>query len=141
MAGPVHNSRDELMENHAINVTPFIDVVLVLLVVFMVAAPLSTVDIPVDLPSSTAIPTPRQDNPVFLTVTRDGNLLLGHETLSTTTLPTVLDAQTGQNREQRIFLMADKAVNYGTVMAVMNVLRDNGYLKIALTGVEGGQNP
>lgn len=139
MANPIRDSSSELPENYDINVTPFIDVILVLLVIFMVAAPLATVDTPVDLPSSTATPIPRPDRPLFLTITRDGRLILGETEVSASTLSTTLDTESGQNRDQRIFLRADKAVDYGTLMNVMNTLRDAGYLKIALTGVEEGQ--
>lgn len=138
MANPIRDSSSELPENYDINVTPFIDVILVLLVIFMVAAPLATVDTPVDLPSSTATPIPRPDRPLFLTITRDGRLILGETEVSASTLSTTLDTESGQNRDQRIFLRADKAVDYGTLMNVMNTLRDAGYLKIALTGVEEG---
>lgn len=140
MANPIRDSSSELPENYDINVTPFIDVILVLLVIFMVAAPLATVDTPVDLPSSTATPIPRPDRPLFLTITRDGRLILGETEVSASTLSTTLDTESGQNRDQRIFLRADKAVDYGTLMNVMNTLRDAGYLKIALTGVEEGQS-
>ena len=70
---------DELVENHEINVTPFIDVMLVLLIIFMVAAPLATVDIKVDLPASSAKPAPRPEKPVFLSVKADQRLFLGEE--------------------------------------------------------------
>ena len=129
---------DDLEVQHEINVTPFIDVVLVLLIIFMVAAPLATVDIPVELPSSTAEARPRPDKPVFLTLQADLGLALGDAPVGRPDLRTALDEATGGDREQRIFLRADKAVSYGDVMEVMNALRDVGYLKIALVGLEGG---
>ncbi|GAB1715446.1 MAG: outer membrane transport energization protein ExbD [Nitrobacter sp.] len=124
---------DELSE---INVTPFIDVMLVLLIIFMVAAPLSTVDVAVDLPVSNAQPQPRPDKPVFLTVKQDLTLALGNDEVPRNALQATLDQQTGNDREQRVFLRADGTVAYSELMAVMNLLRGAGYLKIALVGLE-----
>ena len=84
---------DELVENHEINVTPFIDVMLVLLIIFMVAAPLATVDIKVDLPASSAKPAPRPEKPIFLSVKADQRLFLGEEEVKAETLGPVLDAK------------------------------------------------
>ena len=119
-----------------INVTPFIDVILVLLIIFMVAAPLSTVDVSVDLPVSNAQVQPRPDKPVFLTVKDDLTLALGNEGLARAALQATLDGETRHDRDTRIFLRADQAVSYGELMKVMNLLRDAGYLKIALVGLE-----
>ncbi|MEH6690840.1 MAG: TonB system transport protein ExbD [Pseudorhizobium pelagicum] len=138
MAGGIReNSGDELSENHEINVTPFIDVMLVLLIIFMVAAPLATVDVNVDLPASTAQPAERPDEPLYLTVTEDLGLNLGNDTIDRAELATALERVTEGNKDTRIFLRADKAIEYGQFMEVMNLLRDAGYLKIALVGLEG----
>ncbi len=126
----------DLTEVSDINVTPFIDVILVLLIIFMVAAPLSTVDVAVDLPVSNAQPQPRPDKPVFLTVKPDLTLALGNDDVPRVALQATLDQQTSHDREQRIFLRADGAVSYSELMKVMNLLRDAGYLKIALVGLE-----
>lgn len=126
----------DLGEVSEINVTPFIDVILVLLIIFMVAAPLSTVDVAVDLPVSNAQPQPRPDKPVFLTVKQDLSLALGNDTVPREQLQATLDRQTGNDREQRVFLRADGAVAYRELMEVMNKLRQAGYLKIALVGLE-----
>ena len=126
----------DLAEVSDINVTPFIDVILVLLIIFMVAAPLSSVDVAVDLPVSNAQPQPRPDKPVFLTVKPDLTLALGNDDVPRAALQATLDRQTGHDREQRIFLRADGAVSYSELMKVMNLLRDAGYLKIALVGLE-----
>jgi len=135
MASPLDRP-DEAAELHEINVTPFIDVMLVLLIIFMVAAPLSTVDVGVDLPVSTAKPQPRPDKPLFLTIKRDLSLALGNDPVSRVELPHALDAATQVDRQQRIFLRADKAVPYGELMQLMNILRAAGYLRVALVGLE-----
>jgi biopolymer transport protein ExbD len=121
---------------HDINVTPFIDVMLVLLIIFMVAAPLATVDVAVDLPSSTAPQQQRPPKPVYVTLKADGSLAIGDNTVSRDALPAALASATGGDKEQRIFMRGDRAVPYGDVMQLMNVLRDSGYLKIALVGME-----
>jgi biopolymer transport protein ExbD len=127
---------DELAEVHEINVTPFIDVMLVLLIIFMVAAPLATVDVPVDLPSSNTQPQQRPDKPVYLTIKADLTLTIGDDAVPPGSLAAALDAATGSNKESRIFLRADRAVHYGDVMQVMNDLSEAGYLKIALVALE-----
>jgi biopolymer transport protein ExbD len=137
MAGGLHHGGDDLDEQHEINVTPFIDVMLVLLIIFMIAAPLSTVDVAVDLPVSTAKPQPRPEKPLYLTIKADLSLALGNDAITRTSLATSLDALTGGDRSKRIFLRADKVVAYGELMRVMNLLRRAGYLKIALIGLEG----
>jgi biopolymer transport protein ExbD len=136
MAVRLDHGSDELTEVHDINVTPFIDVILVLLIIFMVAAPLATVDVPVDLPASTVQPQPRPDKPVYLTIKADLSLAIGDNRAAVGSLAAALDAATGSNKEQRIFLRADRAVPYGAVMQVMNDLRAAGYLKVALVGLE-----
>lgn len=132
---------DDLELNHEINVTPFIDVILVLLIIFMVAAPLATVDIPVDLPASAAPAQPRPDKPLFLTIKADLALALGEENFGRDALGPALDRATGGDKEQRVFLRADRAVSYGDMMDVMNVLRHAGYLKVALVGLGEGGKP
>ncbi|RYE51865.1 MAG: TonB system transport protein ExbD, partial [Rhizobiaceae bacterium] len=129
-------SNDDLVMQHEINVTPFIDVILVLLIIFMVAAPLATVDIGVDLPASTAQMQPRPDKPVFVTVKPDLSLAVGEQTIGRERLSAVLDTATNNHKDERIFLRADKAVTYGDLMEVMNLMRDSGYLKVALVGLE-----
>jgi len=140
MASPLGQS-DEASELHEINVTPFIDVMLVLLIIFMVAAPLSTVDVGVELPVSTAKPQPRPDKPIFLTLKSDLNLALGNEPVARSDLARALDAATHVDRQQRLFLRADKTVPYGEVMLLMNALRSAGYLKVALVGLEAVDLP
>jgi len=136
MAMSLDHGTDELEEVHGINVTPFIDVMLVLLIIFMVAAPLATVDIAVDLPSANAEPREHPDKPVYLTLKSDLSLAIGDDTVASGDLASALDAATGGDKEQRIFLRADRSVPYGEVMRVMNELRAARYLKVALVGLE-----
>jgi biopolymer transport protein ExbD len=130
------HGEDALGEIHDINVTPFIDVILVLLIIFMIAAPLATVDVAVDLPTSNAVRQPRPDKPIFLTVKSDSTLALGDTPVSRDGLQSALDALSNSDRGMRIFMRADKSVPYGELMNVMNVLRAAGYLKVALVGLE-----
>ncbi len=137
MAGKVREGGgDDLELNHEINVTPFIDVMLVLLIIFMVAAPLATVDVKVDLPASTAAPQPRPDKPLYVTLKSDLSLNVGNDVVVRENLGNFLDRASEKNKETRIFLRADKNVGYGELMRVMNLLREAGYLKIALVGLE-----
>jgi biopolymer transport protein ExbD len=130
---------ESLSEIHEINVTPFIDVILVLLIIFMIAAPLATVDISVDLPAANAERTPRPDKPLFLTLKSDLGLTLDNDTITRSALASALDQATAGDKQQRVFLRADKAVPYGELMALMNELRSAGYLHIALVGLEAGE--
>jgi biopolymer transport protein ExbD len=125
MAGGINQrpAGEDPAEVHEINVVPFIDVMLVLLVIFMVAAPLATVDVPVDLPAATAEPQPRPEAPVYVTLRDDLTLALGAEAVVRTELASALDAATGGDREARVFLRADRTVAYGDLMALMNDLR------------------
>jgi biopolymer transport protein ExbD len=125
-----------LNEIHEINVTPFIDVMLVLLIIFMIAAPLATVDISVDLPSANAERTPRPDKPLFLTLKSDLSLMLDDDTITRGALSSSLDLATAGDKQQRVFLRADKAVPYGELMMLMNELRAAGYLHVALVGLQ-----
>ena len=132
------SSDDEMQQVSEINVTPFIDVILVLLIIFMIAAPLATVDVAVDLPASTVKRQPRPDKPIFVTMKADRSLAIGETPLSRDGLAASLNMATSSDRSKRLFVRADKTVPYGEVMALMNDLRSAGYLKIALVGLESG---
>jgi biopolymer transport protein ExbD len=127
---------DEIGETHEINVTPFIDVMLVLLIIFMIAAPLSTVDVAVDLPTSSAQSNPPPEKPVTLTLKSDLSLLVDGQQLSRSNLAAALDRASNGDRARRVFLRAGKSVAYGEVMALMYDLRAAGYLKVGLVGIE-----
>ena len=127
---------DDFAETHEINVTPFIDVILVLLIIFMVAAPLSTVDLPVDLPSSTAIPQKKPDKPLYVTIQADLAVAIGETPVKRVDLVRSLDAAGEPNADRRIFLRADRGVPYGEMMDVLEILCAGGYLKVALVALE-----
>ena len=114
----------DLSENSEINVTPFIDVMLVLLIIFMIAAPLSTVDIPVELPVAVAEAPERPSDPVFVTITEDLSLSVGERATTHDRLYIDIGIATLQKRDTRIYIRADKSVPYGEFMRVMNILRD-----------------
>ena len=135
------DSGDDLKETHDINVTPFIDVVLVLLITFMIAAPLATVDVPVNLPTSTTQPQPRPDRPIFVTLRADRSLAVGDAAVARETVAAALDAASRHDRDQRVLLRADRTVAYGEVMAVMDLLRGAGYSKAALVALEARNGP
>jgi biopolymer transport protein ExbD len=141
MSVRLDHGEDSLADIHEINVTPFIDVMLVLLIIFMVAAPLATVDIAVNLPTSSAEQQPRPPMPQFLTVKADLTLALGDELVARETLGASLDAATAGDKATRIFLRADKTVPYGEIMEVMNLLRGAGFLSIALVGLPKAATP
>src|SRR5205807_4636632 len=103
VGGRARGGVDDLVEAHEINVTPFIDVMLVLLIIFMVAAPLATVDLGVDLPASAVEPQPRPDKPIFVTVKPNLSVAVGEDVIARDTLTATLDAATGHKRDERIF--------------------------------------
>lgn len=132
---------DDLQESHDINVTPFIDVMLVLLIIFMVAAPLATVDVKVDLPASTAQPSPRPEQPIYLSIKEDRSLYLGNEQVTAEELGHALDLKTESDKDETIYIRGDGSVEYAQLMEVMDLLRAAGYLKIGLVGLETVKQP
>jgi biopolymer transport protein ExbD len=141
MALRISEANDDLAEMHEINVTPFIDVMLVLLIIFMIAAPLATANLPVQLPAIDAARSPQTDKPLTLTVNADLSLKLGETPVVRDALAAAL-AQSAEGRtDRRVYLRADKAVPYGELMNVMNLLRSAGFLDVALVGLESGKTP
>jgi len=133
------HGKDQLDELHEINVTPFIDVMLVLLIIFMIAAPLATVDLAVDLPTANAERSARPDKPLIVTLRPDLSVMVDGDAVARDTLAAVLDRTTSGDKEQRVFLRADKTVSYGDLMALMDELRAAGYLHVALVGLDRGR--
>jgi biopolymer transport protein ExbD len=131
------NDDDDFGETHEINVTPCIDVILVLLIIFMVAAPLSTVDLPVSLPSSTATPQKKPDKPTYVSIKSDLAVAIGENLVKRVDLIRSLDAMPDASKDRFIFLRADRAVPYGDLMDVLEILRAGGYAKIKLVALEG----
>ena len=128
---------EEFAEAHEINVTPFIDVMLMLLIIFMIAAPLSTVDLPVDLPTTSATPIKRPDKPTYLTIKSDLTLAVGENPVRRPDLITTLDAIPNFGKDQPVFLRADRSVPYGELIGLMELLRQGGYNKYKLVTLEG----
>ena len=120
-----------------INVTPFVDVMLVLLIVFMVTAPLLTVGIPVDLPKVKASALTDQKDPLEITVKIGGELYLGESKVNVDNLIPRLNAITELNKEARIYVRGDRVVAYGRIMEIMSIVNSAGYTKVALVT----QNP
>jgi biopolymer transport protein ExbD len=127
----------DFAESHEINVTPFIDVILVLLIIFMVAAPLSTVDLPIDLPSSTATPQKKPDKPTYVSIKPDLAVAIGENIVKRVDLVRTLDTLPDMSKDKYVFLRADRAVPYGELMDVLEVLRAGGYSKLKLVTLEG----
>jgi biopolymer transport protein ExbD len=140
MSARLDHGGDDFAEAHEINVTPFIDVMLVLLIIFMIAAPLSSVETDVNLPASNAQSQP-PEKPISLTLKPDLSVIIDGEPQSRDALAVALDRKSNGDKQQRIFLSADKSVSYGEFMRLMNDLRAAGYLKLGLVGVESDRSP
>ncbi|MCV0413283.1 MAG: biopolymer transporter ExbD [Brevundimonas sp.] len=126
----------QIEANSEINVTPFVDVMLVLLIIFMVAAPLATVSVPVELPIAVAKPQPNPPKPVYISIQNDGDVFVGDFRSDVGSLGTDLTDQIGSRNpaDERIFIRGDQNVRYGDFMQVMNALQDNGFYSVALVG-------
>lgn len=115
-----------------INVTPFVDVMLVLLIVFMVTAPLLTVGVPVDLPQTNADPITSPEEPLVISINASGKIFIQETEVTAEELVARLNAITGANADQRIYVRGDRSIDYGTVMQIMGLINQAGYRKVAL---------
>lgn len=115
-----------------INVTPMVDVMLVLLVIFMVAAPMMTSGVTVDLPKTSSAPVPGQDEPLAVSVTLDGKIYLQKTQVQLNQLQSKLSAVAGEKKDTRIFVRGDKSVDYGRIMQVVGEINAAGFTKVAL---------
>ena len=125
-----------------INVTPFVDVMLVLLVVFMITAPLLTSGVPVDLPKSDAKAISQEDNkPLEVSLNKDGKMYIGETEVEREKLVALLTSMTENDPERRIFIRADMSLNYGAVMDILGLLNGSGFRKVALLSVQSPKAP
>ena len=129
----IGSDRYQLTQNSDINVTPFVDVMLVLLIIFMVALPIATTSVKLDLPQAQGTPTPTAP-PTFVSVQADGRLYIGDAPTSMATLAAdlALAIHSRTPTAERVYIRADKSVRYGAFMAVMNNLKAHGYERVAL---------
>ena len=121
-----------------INVTPIVDVMLVLLIVFMVTAPLMTSGVNVDLPKANASPVAQDSKPITVSIATDGKVYLADDAMDLTDLVAKLQAASQSNPERRIFVRGDKAVPYGRIIEVMGTITQGGFTKVALLAEQGG---
>ena len=121
-----------------INVTPLVDVMLVLLIVFMVAAPLMTSGVTVDLPKASATPLAQHSEPLTISVNAEGKVFLGETELAVPDLPARLAALSDNKTDRRIFVRGDKGVPYGRIMEVMATVTQGGFTKVALLAEQTG---
>jgi biopolymer transport protein ExbD len=130
--------RYDLGQNNEINVTPFVDVMLVLLIIFMVAAPLATVSVEVKLPDAVAKAAPNPPKPVFLSLQKSGRVYVGDYPTTLDTLGDDLKKQIPHRdpKNERIFIRADSEVLYQDFMRLVNKLQDNGFYSVALVGTD-----
>ena len=134
-------SRFNIEQNSEINVTPFVDVMLVLLIIFMVAAPLATVSIHVELPAAVAKPSPNPPKPVYISIQANGNTYIGDSPTDLASIGDDLRRIVGKRdpSKERIFIRGDQDAMYKDFMGVMNALQDNGFYSVALIGLDSNR--
>src|SRR5471030_1799556 len=120
-----------------INVTPMVDVMLVLLVIFMITAPLLQVGVPVDLPKTSAQQVGGKDEPLVVSVNAKDEIYLGETRYEPDVLATKLKAVHDEKPDQRVFIRGDKTINYGRMMQVMGIVIDSGFRQLGLLGEQG----
>jgi biopolymer transport protein TolR len=135
-SGRRHKARRRHTPMAEINVTPFVDVMLVLLIVFMISAPLLTVGVPIDLPETQAKPMEGNTEPITISIRADGAIFLQDEEVDAERLITILQAITQNGLNDRIYVRGDRAADYGTIMRVMGRLNSAGYKRIGLVTLE-----
>ncbi len=130
------SSRYSIAANSEINVTPFVDVMLVLLIIFMVAAPLATVSVKIELPPASAPPSQSPPKPVYISIQPNGSVYIGDFKTSLSQMGEDLKKNIGKRdpTKERIYIRADKDTEYGDFLEVMNKLQDNGFYSVALVG-------
>ncbi len=129
--------RHAYQQNAEMNITPFVDVMLVLLIIFMVAAPLATVNVPIDLPPANDNPAPPPPvEPIYISIQKDGSLFIGEDKTDLGGLVQTVDGRSKGDKTERIFIRCDQRVVYGKLMEVMNYLQDAGYYKVGLIAEE-----
>ncbi|MEJ0066171.1 MAG: biopolymer transporter ExbD [Caulobacteraceae bacterium] len=134
LSGP-GGGRFDVEMNHDINVTPFVDVMLVLLIIFMVAAPLASVNVKVNLPVANAKPQPKPPQIIYVSIKENGDVYVGDNITDLTELPDALKLAAGPDRVGlRIFIRGDQNMEYGKFLDVMNTMQDNGFYSVALVG-------
>ncbi len=138
LSGPGGGSKFVIEQNHEINVTPFVDIMLVLLIIFMVAAPLASSNVKIDLPPAVAQATPSPAKPVWISIQKSGAIFIGDNPTELATLGADIKTQIGSRdpSKERIFIRCDKDTVYGDFMGVMNKLQDNGFYSVALIGTD-----
>ena len=136
LGGSGGDDRYQVEQNSSINVTPFVDVMLVLLIIFMVAAPLASVSVEVKLPDAVAKPRPNPPKPVYISIQKSGGIFIGDFPTDIAVIGDDLRKSVGRRdpSKERIFIRADQEVRYGDFMEVMNALQDNGFYSVALIG-------